>query len=636
MKITLNSLKIENFRVIHNLEITPNGSNLAIYGKNKRGKTTIYDAFLWLLFGKNSSGETNFGIKPTNLPVETENSVEAEFTVDGKPLVLKKVNASKYIKTTGEYKGSELEYYINGVPKKKNEYVAFISQLIDEDKFKLLTNPHHFTENLNWQSRRNILFGITDILSDAELAERTPGYEFIAPEIAKHGSISDFFKAIAAQVKENSEKINDIPMRIAENSNKIQSVSRRKEDISSENMELSEKIKANSEKIGALKNQQPEYSEKYKAAQKSLAELETRNSEHKKQQEETIAEKKRALSDKYNEIRCKLVEENAKKSSYENELKHLSERRNELLRKRKEIEAMTFEAAETCPTCGQAIPKEQISKAESKFIALKEQSLTENTTNGKAIRAKLDEITAQNNACHENIMKLESEMSELQAKLNSITISTFDLPEYEDSKAEILKTMQDIISDESNTAKEEIALLTAENEGLADKIKINNEILSVISANESFEERITELRSRQATLRSEQAKLQQMYDLAAEFVRFKTDSVTESINSKFKITKFKLFEPNKTNNGLQECCEALAFNSTRYNDINTAGKVLVGVDIIHTLAEHYGLSVPLFIDNIDGLDAESYQQLIDSISGTMQLITLRVSDEDDTLRTEEF
>ena len=88
MKMMLNRLKIENFKGIRAFEITPNGENLEITGKNKLGKTTIYDSFLWLLFGKNSAGETKFTIKPTNLPVETENSVEADFTVDGKPLTL--------------------------------------------------------------------------------------------------------------------------------------------------------------------------------------------------------------------------------------------------------------------------------------------------------------------------------------------------------------------------------------------------------------------------------------------------------------------------------------------------------------------------------------------------------------------
>lgn len=108
MKMTLYALTIEHFKGIKQFGITPNGANLSITGRNKLGKTTIYDAFLWLLFGKNSAGETKFNIKPTNESEETENIVEAQFVVDGKPFLLKKVYASKYVKTTGNTAAASL------------------------------------------------------------------------------------------------------------------------------------------------------------------------------------------------------------------------------------------------------------------------------------------------------------------------------------------------------------------------------------------------------------------------------------------------------------------------------------------------------------------------------------------------
>lgn len=211
MKMTLNTLNIEHFKGIKRFGIAPNGVNLSITGRNKQGKTTIYDAFLWLLFGKNSAGETKFTVKPTNEPAETENYVEAQFDVDGKPLLLKKVYASKYVKTTGEYKGSELEYYINGVPKKKNEYEAAIAEIIDEEQFKLLTNPKHFTEVLDWKKRREILFSLAETKSDSELAAENLDFAEIRTELETMGNASELLKAVSAQVKNNSERINVLP-----------------------------------------------------------------------------------------------------------------------------------------------------------------------------------------------------------------------------------------------------------------------------------------------------------------------------------------------------------------------------------------------------------------------------------------
>ena len=160
-------------------------------------------------------------------------------------------------------------------------------------------------------------------------------------------------------------------------------------------------------------------------------------------------------------------------------------------------------------------------------------------------------------------------------------------------------------------------------------------VIEDIRRNADLTSRMDELKAEQAHLREEQAKLQKRLDLANAFVRYKTDMITDSINGMFQTVRFKLFEPNKTNDGLQECCEAVAFGAARYGDINTAGKILAGIDIISTLSERYGLSVPLFVDNIDGLDDESFTALTERVKGKMQLITLRVS-EDTELRTEEF
>lgn len=258
MKMTLNTLNIEHFKGIKQFGIAPNGANLSITGRNKQGKTTIYDAFLWLLFGKNSAGETKFTVKPTNEPTETENYVEARFDVDGKPLTLKKVYASKYIKTTGEYKGSELEYYINGVPKKKNEYETAIAEIIDEEQFKLLTNPKHFTEVLDWKKRREILFSLAETKSDSELATENPDFTEIHTELETMGNASELLKAVSAQVKKNSERINVLPKLINENTTKLSQVSAVSEsDLAARNSAIKATVAANNETIGGLKAWKP-------------------------------------------------------------------------------------------------------------------------------------------------------------------------------------------------------------------------------------------------------------------------------------------------------------------------------------------------------------------------------------------
>ena len=54
MKITIKSIHIENFKGIKMLDVNFSVKT-KISGQNAVGKTTIFDAFTWLLFNKNST-----------------------------------------------------------------------------------------------------------------------------------------------------------------------------------------------------------------------------------------------------------------------------------------------------------------------------------------------------------------------------------------------------------------------------------------------------------------------------------------------------------------------------------------------------------------------------------------------------
>ena len=48
-------MKLENFQGVKELEIDPQGESSAIYGDNGTGKSTVYNAFTWLMYGKPST-----------------------------------------------------------------------------------------------------------------------------------------------------------------------------------------------------------------------------------------------------------------------------------------------------------------------------------------------------------------------------------------------------------------------------------------------------------------------------------------------------------------------------------------------------------------------------------------------------
>ena len=142
-------LKLFNFKGIRSFELKSDGKDVSIMGDNGSGKTTLADAFMWLLFGKDSQNKTDFEIKtlgPDGEPEHgLEHTVEARLQLpNGKQLTLKKVFSEKWTKkrgsATAEFTGHTTDHYIDGVPVKKKEFDEQIAEIADEEIFRLLTD----------------------------------------------------------------------------------------------------------------------------------------------------------------------------------------------------------------------------------------------------------------------------------------------------------------------------------------------------------------------------------------------------------------------------------------------------------------------------------------------------------------
>lgn len=59
----IEKLKLKNFKGCRTLTLDAGGRNVRIFGDNATFKTTVFDAYLWLLFDKDSAGKKDFEIK---------------------------------------------------------------------------------------------------------------------------------------------------------------------------------------------------------------------------------------------------------------------------------------------------------------------------------------------------------------------------------------------------------------------------------------------------------------------------------------------------------------------------------------------------------------------------------------------
>ena len=117
MRMILKSLHMENFKGIKSLDV--NFSNkTSIKGQNAVGKTTIFDAFTWLLFNKNSAGEEKFNVRPLDKNNKRIDNVEIKVVgvieVDGKEVELSKVQKQNDKENFENVLGREMERRSNG------------------------------------------------------------------------------------------------------------------------------------------------------------------------------------------------------------------------------------------------------------------------------------------------------------------------------------------------------------------------------------------------------------------------------------------------------------------------------------------------------------------------------------------
>ena len=209
MEIKLLNLKLKNFKGIKDLEINFNCQNTNIYGANATGKTTIFDAFKWLFFDKDSSDRKDFNIKTldsNNKPIHfLEHEVEAILVIDGVDMTFKKVFQEKWVKKRGqteqEFSGHETNYWIDEVPVKKKDYEEKINSLIPESLFKLITDPSYFNNQLKWSERRELLINISGAnISDEEILDSKEEFSEIKGKLEGR-SIDDYKKSCTGQNK---------------------------------------------------------------------------------------------------------------------------------------------------------------------------------------------------------------------------------------------------------------------------------------------------------------------------------------------------------------------------------------------------------------------------------------------------
>ena len=192
--IKILSLEIEHFKGCAHRRLELDGRGVSILGENGCGKTTHYDAVSWVLFGKDSHGNTpgeksDFQIKPHGLRGGMP-AVTLTLEIDGAAVTLKKVYRERWEKQRGSsearFSGNTTDCFIDDVPKKESDYKAYVSALIPEETWRLLTDVYWFCRDMPWKERRALLFDLCAVQTDTELLAEKPDFAPLLSEMGRH------------------------------------------------------------------------------------------------------------------------------------------------------------------------------------------------------------------------------------------------------------------------------------------------------------------------------------------------------------------------------------------------------------------------------------------------------------------
>lgn len=650
------SMRLENFQGIRDMVLRFDGKSAAIYGRNEAGKTTIYNAITWLLFGQSSTGAKNFTPKTIDRAGEVHNlnhSVEAVYAcADGSEITLKRLFHEVYTKQRGSasstFSGHTTEYFIDDVPKSEKEYNETLERLCGSvSTMRLLTIPDYFPDRLEWKERRKLLIDICGDVTDDDVIDADSELQKLRVILRKPGNTQqlysvDEYRAIAQRsMTDINKELQSIPDRIDEATKAIPadlasataSWSDADLEVSSLRLKLAD---LEAKKSGGAVSVSEHFRTQLLSAKNNLEEARTNYY--------TEADKAtRAEREQIRNAETAVFHKQSDLQSKEDELETLRRRRSSMIAKREKLTqeynavfARTYSGDDTCPSCGQALPADAIDAAVATFNAHKSEELAEINARGKECsKDKIADLDSKIAALESSIASARADLEKASVELTGqkaeqTAITPFEKTplftklsesiESAQQRIDNTKQMRDTVSDELDRQIAEIRGELQELERLCAKYELR----------QAQTLRISELNSREKELAGQYERQEQGMALCELFVRSKVSMLNSRINNKFRHVSFILFVE-QINGGLKECCEvaipAADGSLIPFAFANTAARINAGLEIISVLSAHFGVSLPVVVDN-----AESVTYL--DGRGIEQLIRLIVSAGDESLRLE--
>lgn len=612
-------LSLFNFKGIENLTLVLDGQNASIYGDNGTGKTTLYDAFLWLLFGKDSQGRKDTDIKPLGPdgnPAAGHVKVSADLEHDGHVYTLTRAYTEK--RKTGRdgadvLVGHETSYTIDGVDMSQTQYNMMIHSLIPEDVFRMITHPFAFP-TVNWKERRKVLCHMIASVNVDTVCAANPELSEI-PELLKDTTPDAYGKVLLARIRKLDEALKQLPARLdearnalpeayaGEDPNQVLPRLREEEDM------LRARLAPDDTAMGT---EIREWQAKIQEAQNLL------HDRKRKQMDTWERERPSALQDLRRELDAVEVPDNEYRKAVSNRddlEKQLENLRSQWDAVNKEV----FSDNAVCRACNRPFDAHDMEEKKNAFGLSKSYRLTSLTNEAKIIKDKLREAKNREAEVRERVVMAEAQREELQARMRERMDASFT-PEGDAGLCASIAEMEtrlDALLRDRKAAAENVKERNREILYQLDEVERETQkqyrILAAAESRKKGLARLEELEQARKDTAAKYSEAERQQRLLSMYNDARAVAMQEEADRLFAPVSFRLFD-RKINGTDTECCDPM-INGIPFESLNRATQINAGLMVIQVLSRYYGADAPVFVDN-----AEAVTELVDMPCQVIRLV----------------
>lgn len=651
MNIKLKLLTLENYKNFIGHETFRFYDHTMISGKNKEGKSTLMNAYMEILTGKEVDGTQPDGIRPCGTDSKDLNRAdvirEVVLDIDGKETTIRKITKQKWRKPHGQTEevldGNTVSYEIDGFPYAPKKFEEYMKELADPEVLLMCSNPNPFLSILKKSTAdaRKVLEKLSGFSLEDFLA-KNPQYTEVS-DLTKGHSVEDTMKKLRKQLNEQKKKLTQKDTELKYEQTRDCGVK-----IETSDLELAKGEWR--EKIAEVDRQEQDLDESIKAYDSKHAEIASMHARLLK----IITSSTEKLRKQHDAFDQKISELNIRNKGYANDMKlaemnlqhaHMGIERHkaELEKARKdysassqktfdetklhEIEAEQFdEDSLICPECGQVRPESQRNNIRETFEKSKSRRIAEQKKAKDVFDAELskilDGITEIGNKAADDLKVAQEAKKEAEQKIAEVRkqiLETSDeiekfrgemdkLPKEVDLSgnaeykefSEKIKKKELALSAMDNGSVKRMELRQQRNRYMNEISKLDAQIQKTNADAEQKERKLAKLKEEFDNKKQAVADIERNIDILNQFSIEKNSALAEKINPYFHHFQFSFLDFTIEGNPVETC--KMVCGGTDYSNLNGGDRKLCEVDLCRGLQEMNGFCLPVWIDEANTID----------------------------------